>query len=359
MLSNPYSNKPDSSFWSRSVSSVGPGMLDPMTENYRIDPGEKVATMGSCFAQHLSRYISSIGLNYYIEEKAPSGMSETEARSKSYGVFSARYGNVYTVRQALQLFDRAFNHFKPMDCVWQLNDGFVDAFRPQIEPEPFSTIETLIRSVDYHLTCVRNIFLYSDWLVFTLGLTEAWASKKDGAIYSMAPGIHGGKFDEHDYMFVNFSVKEVIDDLRTFVHRAMGVNPDLKLILTVSPVPLIATYENRHVLVSTVCSKSILRVAADVMDREFENVVYFPSYEIITNPVVESYFLDNLRKVSPLGVKHVMRVFSKHFVAPDYANTSKEGIPKEIDLTQGGDPDIICDEEEIERTLIDSGLKRA
>jgi hypothetical protein len=52
-------------------------------------------------------------------------------------------------------------------------------------------------------------------------------------------------------------------------------------------------------------------------------------------------------------------VFSKHFVEADYANTSKEGIPKEIDLTQGGDPDIICDEEEIERALIDCGLKRA
>ena len=59
-MSNPYSEKADYAFWSRSVSSVGPGMLDPMIGNYNIGSTEKIATMGSCFAQHLSRHICKI-----------------------------------------------------------------------------------------------------------------------------------------------------------------------------------------------------------------------------------------------------------------------------------------------------------
>jgi hypothetical protein len=83
-------------------------MLDPMTRSYLIRPDERIATMGSCFAQHLAHHITSIGLNYYVEEKAPAGIGESEARAANYGVFSARYGNIYTVRQALQLIKCVF-----------------------------------------------------------------------------------------------------------------------------------------------------------------------------------------------------------------------------------------------------------
>ena len=356
-MSNPYSGKPDHCFWSRAVAAVGPGMLDPMVGTFRIEAHEKVATMGSCFAQHLARHLSTIGLNYYVEERAPTGMDDAEARRRNYGVFSGRYGNVYTVRQALQLFQRAFGDFKPAPYAWPFNGGFVDAFRPQIEPEPYSDMESLGRAQETHLMAVRRVFQSADWIIFTLGLTEAWVSRSDGAVYPMAPGVHGGDFDAEEHQFVNFSVQEVIEDLRSLIRLAVAVNPKVKFILTVSPVPLIATYEERHVLTSTTCSKSALRVAADAAEREFDNVIYFPSYEIITSPVIGSYFMDDLREVSPLGVKHVMRVFSKHFT--EQGNRAWAESSPVQDLRIGGRTDVVCDEEEIERALVRSGIRRA
>lgn len=138
---NPYKKLADFNFWSRSISNLYPSMIDPCTKSEIIQSGEKVSTLGSCFAQHISKRISDSGLNYYVPECAPKDMSMEEAQSKNYGVFSARYGNLYTVRQALQLFERAYSIFEPMELVWQDNDRFVDPFRPLIEPGGFVMVK--------------------------------------------------------------------------------------------------------------------------------------------------------------------------------------------------------------------------
>ena len=69
------------------------------------------------------------------------------------------------------------------------------------------------------------------------------------------------------------------DDLAAFLARLKRVNPDAKVVLTVSPQPPIATYEPRHVLVSATYTKAALRVAADEIERTHPDVWYFPGYE--------------------------------------------------------------------------------
>ena len=207
-----------------------------------------------------------------------------------------------------------------------------------------------------HLAAVRRVITECHWLVFTLGLTEGWRSKIDGAVYPIAPGVSGGSFDETVHEFVNFSVSEISEDLRSFVEFITRVNPNIKILLTVSPVPLIATYESRHVLVSNCFSKAALRVAADEAERRFSNVIYFPSYEIITSPSSGSqYYHDDLREVTEAGINHVMRMFSKHFV---YRNAEPDDASFKIDLAHRDD-EIVCDEETIERALQSSGFASA
>jgi len=330
------------------MSMLHPGHIDPVTKSKIITPTERVATMGSCFAQHLAKHIGKSGLNYFVSEQAPLGMGIEEAKLKNYGVFSARYGNVYTVKQAVQLFDRAFGYFKPKKNPWQRQDGkWVDPFRPQIDPNGFASIHDVNLAEEEHLEQVRNVFTQSQWLIFTLGLTEAWQSKIDGSIYPIAPGVSGGNYDPSEHHFVNFSLSEVWQDLDQFIQKIMSINNDIKILLTVSPVPLMATAENRHVLVSTVLSKSILRVAADQAERKYPNVIYFPSYEIIISPAAGGrYYEDDLRRVTTAGVSHVMRIFSKHFIAnPKIDNRIfSKYLYDYLD-------DIICDEEAIDKYI--------
>lgn len=312
---HPYKGLPDTAFWRESVASVVADSLDPVREvPFGIAKADKVATAGSCFAQHISKRLRQGGFHFLVtEEPATAG---EDAQLRGFYDFSARYGNIYTSRQLLQLFDRAYGYFTPIDDHWALEGGrFCDPFRPRIEPEGFASLEALRQDRERHLRAVRKMFEDLDVFVFTLGLTECWMSRLDGAAYPLAPGVSGGTFDPARHAFVNLTVEEVSKDLQAFLAKLRLVNPKARLILTVSPVPLAATYSDEHVLVATTYSKSVLRVAAEMTERAHEGVLYFPSYEIITGAYARgSYFADDLRSVTDEGVSHVMQVFMNRMI---------------------------------------------
>ncbi len=345
---SPYKGIPDYQFWSRSVLNRDVGEIDPVIRlPFSVSQSDKVATAGSCFAQHIAKTLMKIGHNYYITENPPVTMDPNEAHDKNYGVFSARYGNIYTVRQLTQLFDRAYGRFSPIDNVWQRGDGkYVDPFRPQIEPEGYETIEEMAAAREEHFAAVREMLEELDVFVFTLGLTEAWRSKRDGAVFPLAPGVAGGDFSSDEYEFVNFSARDTEEDLLKFIDQLRSVNPAAKVLLTVSPVPLIATYEDRSVITSTAYSKAALRVAVEEVCKNAPDTAYFPSYEIITGQFTHGrYYEDDLRNVKPEGVGHAMRLFVTHSVSGE-----EEVLPnREIELDEMFG--VICDEEQIEANL--------
>ncbi len=348
-MSNPYSAKPDTAFWRKAVAGVPAFALDPMIDSpFSISETDEVATAGSCFAQNIARSLRARGLRYYVPESPPAGMPADQAATMNYGTFSARYGNVYTVRQLVQLFDRAHGRFTPALNVWRDKSGaYIDPFRPLIQPGGFESLAALEEDRVRHFECVRTMFAKLSVFVFTLGLTESWQHEADGAVVPVAPGVAGGDEDSGAFSFVNFTTAEIAADIRAFHSRLRGVNPAAKLILTVSPVPLIATYEHRHVLVSTTYSKSALHAAAIEAAARLPGISYFPSYEIVTSPLNrDRYFEDDLRSVSAMGVEHVMRVFFRHYVS---------GLPPKDDLLPSFRREtrlassIVCDEEAIDR----------
>jgi GSCFA family/Polysaccharide biosynthesis enzyme WcbI len=353
-ISNPYAGVRPEQFWKNSVTNVVVDELDPvLSTSFKIAKTDKVATAGSCFAQHISRTLSDSGFNYFVAEDKPTGMSDQAAKDLNFGVFSARFGNIYTVRQLLQLLKRTLGIFKPNDISWVRGDGrLVDPFRPQIEPDGFVDSPSLQASSDAHLKAVKEMFTEMDVFVFTLGLTEGWRSKHDGAMFPLAPGVAGGEMDFSRYEFVNFSVSEICADLYEFFDLLSVLNSKCRSILTVSPVPLIATYETKHALVATTYSKSALRAAAEHAAQSFKQVEYFPSFEIITGSYNRgAYFEPDLRSVTSQGVAHVMRVFMSHYAeGAESLNTKPTATPLNNENKVARMPslfDIVCDEEAI------------
>jgi hypothetical protein len=344
---NPYSNLGQYCYWSSAVAGVPPFALDPVVRSaFELSVADKVATAGSCFAQNIARRLSARGLTYYVVEPPPPGLSPADAKKRNYGTYSARYGNIYTTKQLVQLFDRAFDAFKPEIAIWAgRRGGFVDPFRPRIEEAEFPSQEALERDRALHLAQVRRMFETLDVFIFTLGLTEGWRFRKDGAALPLAPGVAGGEWDDADYEFVNSSVAEVTQELLEFIDRLRAVNKSARVILTVSPVPLIATYEDRHVLLSTTYSKSVLRVAAQEATARRSLVQYFPAYEIVTaNANSHRYFEDDLRSMNKQGVDHVMRVFFRHFT-PEAPTTAAATRPMELKREIADVADIVCEED--------------
>jgi hypothetical protein len=129
------------------------------------------------------------------------------------------------------------------------------------------------------------------------------------------------------HKYVNLRVGDVITELNEAIEFVRERNATARFVLTVSPVPLVATMEDRSVLVSTTYSKSVLRVAAEEVAARYHQVAYFPSYEIITGNFTRGrYFSEGLRDVTEAGVVHVMRLFMKHYAA-DAENVSLPGKP--------------------------------
>ena len=311
-MNHPYSSLPASSFWKRSIAAVPAGRVDPVVSGkFKIGRTDRVVTAGSCFAQHIARYLQKSGFNYYVTENAPGLVPPDVAEAYGYGMFSARYGNIYTSRQLLQTLMRAYDMFHPAEDRWVRPDGrIVDPFRPHVQPNGFASLREYEGDRRHHLQCVRRAVEELDVFVFTLGLTETWASRVDGAVFPLCPGVAGGTFDPGRHKFVNLRVPEVIDDLRESIAFIRARNPAARFILTVSPVPLIATAEPRSVLVATTYSKSVLRVAAQDVADAAADVAYFPSYEIITGPHARGmYFADDLRSVTEDGVRQVHGTF--------------------------------------------------
>jgi hypothetical protein len=353
---SPYSGLPDHHFWRRSMELVAAADVDPVIRvRYTIDPQHKVATAGSCFAQHIARTLARQGFRYFVTE-AGEGLADTERSDRQFGLFSARYGNVYTARQLVQLVERAYGRFQPGDDAWQRPDGrFVDPFRPQVEPEGFATAQEVVAAREPHFAAVRRMLEEADVFVFTLGLTEAWHSLADGAVFPLAPGVVAGTWDSARYAFVNFGVHDVVRDIRAAVASIRAVNPGIRFLFTVSPVPLIATYEDRHVLVSATQSKAVLRAAIAEVAASDAAVEYFPSFEIITGPHAQGrYFASDLRSVTDEGVAHVMKVFMKRYggepaVSQASAGGSAAGHIVRLEAEQRALNAIVCDEEAIER----------
>lgn len=316
---HPYKNLSPDQYWSTGISEQAPGLLCPTRPHTtKIKSGDRVATLGSCFAQHIGRHLLANGFNFYQTEAAPNWMADDYAREQGYSMFSARYGNVYTPRQAVQLFTRAFGQFKPLELAWpSITDSsrVIDPFRPGVQAGGYSSADALIKDQAHHFHAVRELFQSAHWFVLTLGLTEAWQDLRDGAIFPIAPGVLGGKFDASCQCFVNFTVDECINDLM-LLHKLIGlVNPSAQIVVTVSPVALSATYEPTHIWQATTYSKSVLRVAAEALSRQCGNVSYFPAYEIINSPLSGNHYLENdMRQVNSLGVAHVMRAFFKTYV---------------------------------------------
>ncbi|MGH6949745.1 MAG: GSCFA domain-containing protein, partial [Vitreimonas sp.] len=225
---------------------------------------------------------------------------------------SAAYGHIYTARQFLQLLLRGLGRFKPAEDRWRQDDAVIDPFRPGLRWPAWSDREFDLLTRQ-HLDRTVEALQLADVFIFTLGLTECWASAKDGAVYPACPGTIAGVYDPLAHTFVNMSTADVKADLTAILATLAAINPKLRIVLTVSPVPLVATATPGHVVAATIYSKSALVAAAVEAAREHAHVVYFPSYEIVTGPQApERFFEADRRNVSAEGVDTVMRVLLAH-----------------------------------------------
>ena len=353
---SPYSDLPSRSFWKGAVSGRSPETVSGLWQpKFQFAPDTRIATAGSCFAQHISRYLRARNAAVVDLEPPPLGLSAANAMKYGYGIYSARYGNIYTVRHLLQLTEEALGRFAPSDAVWERNGRFFDAMRIGVEPGGLPSAKAVQRHRQQHLAQVRRLFAKTDVFVFTLGLTEAWTHAESGTVYPTAPGTIAGSYRPEVHAFRNFDFLDVYKDFVKFHRIATKRNPGLKFLLTVSPVPLAATASDKHVLVATTYSKSVLRAVAGTLAEAFENVDYFPSFDLLSSASTRGAFHSgDARQITEPGVEAVMRIFFE--AQPAFARASTPAIAGAQDegRAEGHTPEAPAAEAICEDILLDA-----
>ncbi|GGH51572.1 GSCFA family protein [Frigidibacter albus] len=353
----PYDDLPQSSFWRPAVAERDPLQIEGLwTPKFRIARRDRIVTAGSCFAQHIGRALAARGYHWLDAEPAPSRLAEALRGQFHYGTFSFRTGNIYTTNMLAQWLDWAFGDTPPPEDLWDKDGRVFDPFRPAVEPGGFVTREEALASRAATLSAIRRAVTQADVFVFTLGLTESWQHSRSGVEYAICPGTVAGKFRPRYHRFVNQGYDAVLSRMRDALALLRTHNPRLRVLLTVSPVPLTATASGTHVLNATSYSKSVLRAVAGTLAQEDPGVDYFPSYEIITGtPFRGMFYAGNLRSVLPEGVGFVMdsffadqaRVFGAPATAEPTPTPETRAERQSREETEQGDAEaaLHCEEE--------------
>jgi hypothetical protein len=150
-------------------------------------------------------------------------------------------------------------------------------------------------------------------VVITLGLVEIWRDKTaDVFLNRVTPdmlSLYPDRYEIHVTNFTdNLSNLEAIHALlKRFGHD------DVRIIVTVSPVPLRATFSAEDVVVANTYSKSLLRAVAHEWADRHENVDYFPSYEVVQNSDPKLTWDEDRRHVKGAVVQHIMDLFLRNY----------------------------------------------
>lgn len=278
-----------------------------------IDKHSKIVSAGSCFATEIAHYLITHGYNYLVTEDNGGREAQYEMLDMQGKVnASAAWGIIFNTPSFRQLVEKAFGQRELPHIVWsQRHKGenlFFDPFRENVA---FRSIADYEENYPSHVAAARRAFEEMDIFIITLGLNEVWSFAADGSVFSRSPWRAAPSLIRRKTL----TVEENVQDLLQMTMTLRRFNPKVKIICTVSPVPLHATFrgDDHHVVTANTHSKAVLRVAAEEFARVCPETYYFPSYEIVTVST-ENPWAPDQRHVSRAAVGQVMSAFVEMYV---------------------------------------------
>ncbi len=258
----------------------------PPKTGLHITPSTPIASMGSCFAREIRKVLLDAGYNYITEEtENPASVHASAAWERTYNTFSI-----------LQIFEYTFSEWTP-NLRWWISPVSKKVQDPYRRIILYDSLEEAEIDFSLHKEFSRKALENAEVLILTLGLTEIWEDRFDGSVICLPSGPYpkeGGDMSRY-----SFRVSRYNENLKNLekIHAIMTKHiPDCKLLVTVSPVHLWATFRQDLDVISASCnSKSTLRAVVDEFTERHDNVFYFPSFEMATiyQPVLGKTWLSD------------------------------------------------------------------
>jgi hypothetical protein len=118
--------------------------------------------------------------------------------------------------------------------------------------------------------------------ILTLGVAPAFFDRATGDFVLPRPTALNSRVLAEKYRYRTTSVQENVDNVLYLINFIRSISPDIKVVVTVSPVPLVASFEYESAVQADCLSKSTMRLVAHevVNNSNLENILYWPSFEV-------------------------------------------------------------------------------
>lgn len=304
-------DEPETSVGSRSSrGTFVPSLSLDWTKDLSLSSEDSVFAIGSCFARGIEQSLVSSNLDVlsYASEFDSFELSNPSVTGRG---FTNKYSTFAIANEVGWALDPTME-FPTESLVQVAPDRVID---PHVNPtlkwlawQPTLDRRAIITDVYSRIPSARV-------LIITLGLVESWFDGHSGIYLNMTPTREMIELDPDRYVFevTGFEQNRAqLDALSALLRRTCP--SELQIVVTVSPVPLNATFSGRDVVAANAYSKAVLRAAAEEWCFDEPNVHYFPSYEIVTTSDSSAAWETDGRHVRGPIVQDIMGYFKASFV---------------------------------------------
>lgn len=264
--------------------------IPPFSKKMNYDSG--IFLIGSCFADNIGNKLESFKFNVV------------------HNPFGVMYNPVSVKNNIDILLDEKY--FTPEDLYW-FNDRWISFSHYSAFSN--SNAEQSIENINNSIKISSEAIKKAGFLFITLGTAWVYEFKETGKIVANCHKIPSEKFRR----FL-LNPDEIVNLYSELLERLKNINPGIEVIFTVSPI--------RHMkdgAVNNQVSKSVLILAVHQLVEKFDNVSYFPAYEIFMDELRDyRYYASDMVHPSDFSIEYVWSGFAESFIHPDAFPLMKE-----------------------------------
>lgn len=258
---------------------------------FHLRRGERVFAIGSCYVRNIEQVLADQGFTVVT--------GQIELQDAGLPRFGANILNNFGLPSTLNELRWALDPKHPFDpetCIEETLPGqYVDLHVPPgLGPASMELVLARRKAIAHAYRKIRTCSV----ILLTLGLVEVWYDTLAGVYLNYSPpkvlfARYPGRFE-----LQVLSIAEASDTLNAILDLlALHCPEDHRVLLEVSPIPLLTTHTDEDVIVATSYSKSVLRAIAGDASARRSNVDYVPSFEAIMMSDRSIVWLDNQHHV--------------------------------------------------------------
>lgn len=296
------------------------------TPTFTIGEDDTIFAIGSCFARNVEKALEKAGKNVLSTKMDLGKIGEDQG---SASTFFNKYSTHSVYNELKWALER--DTFPGKEILYPLPDGrFCD---PQLGLAVLDyPIDEILEFRHAYLDAMAQV-AESDVVIVTLGYVETWYDTKLDLYLNLAPPVGVMKAEPNRFEFRVLSYNDVLESLNA-LHALLVKHrkKPLKMLVTVSPVPLLATFRPVDVLVANSYSKSVQRAALEEFVMGKEGVDYFPSYEFVAlSDPKHAWAKKDYRHVSREIVERIMEGVLDRYVNAEVQDDGAMTVEKLID----------------------------